>query len=1058
VINPHWCQESDLRLIAADVTGNAAWIRFRYMDLQIINIYLSPKLGVAECVQILRSAIPAKKKDEKVLIMGDFNMRMGQFARDHTENARGRELRAWLESSGFQYRQTVGPQYTFQRQEGCSVIDQVWIRTANPQQLIQRAWVVQDVARRVSPHHPVVIEFAGRMCDRTPPATTYLRWNLRELDDEQTRAHLDNVAQQLADQAMPTLDMLLQPLIVPDTAIEIEQAQAVVDKAWEVIKTVLEAAAEAALGPQQRVRKRIETVWERPEVRRAKRILNGAYARYLLYKGTEQEAAKRADVQQAQRAFQFANQRASSGITLWDTDSAQQRNQAVVKMAANIKRRTTTQPAGSGLECTARALSEYAAHFARVTGSPQANADNLPAPPRPSGRISTVQSTVALSQHDFAEAIKRSPTSSAPGEDGLPAEIFQACSGAASQMFTTLSTAIFSVGLVPHAWTTGIVHPVWKQRGDDADIQTYRPITLTAVARKIFERAMLKHLIQEMGHGDIAQAGFKQKAGVVDNIVLLDALQQIAVGEELPYAVAFLDIKGAYDTVDRAHLWPKVQARGASQSTLRVLQSLFEPCTARLVVNNKQSPAFWFARGIFQGTVLSPFLYTVFMDDLPPLLRPVSHNAFWIEEQPHNSLLYADDIALIAASQAELQDAMDICQQHAEANNYEFSPSKCKVITSQRWRQQFGPHATVTLNGQHIEVVDEFKYLGRIFTADGLSMQRTFDTAFDKARKAAFFWKLLGADTLAYTPDAAIRLYLTFVRPVFEFAMEVVCLSQQACGRFEDLQIGILRRAMGLPETASHVGCLVLANVPTVRARNHWLHARFWARLQTAPQHVSIARARWLLDNPATNRSAMTLDPDANPLLPWFDEQHMAYAALLEPYVSTSVMRKAVRSLLGAQPAGATDVERAARRVMRLRNDYHNGTIATSFDHIFPHRHPLLTASHRIISPTQIRTLIRLRLFALGAQPPFCFCQNGMSAERTHVPFCVDLPARLANLNLNPQPAQSYATPLEYLIDSLPHLPKRRNAHISQNSLQLWNTVLDVGRTLALNYFHWPFA
>jgi hypothetical protein len=47
-----------------------------------------------------------------------------------------------------------------------------------------------------------------------------------------------------------------------------------------------------------------------------------------------------------------------------------------------------------------------------------------------------------------------------------------------------------------------------------------------------------------------------------------------------------------------------------------------------------------------------------------------------------NCLLYADDIALMARSQTDLNKLLEICVQYAKRNNFLFSPKKCVFMSN----------------------------------------------------------------------------------------------------------------------------------------------------------------------------------------------------------------------------------------------------------------------------------------------------------------------------------------------------------------------------------------
>ena len=85
--------------------------------------------------------------------------------------------------------------------------------------------------------------------------------------------------------------------------------------------------------------------------------------------------------------------------------------------------------------------------------------------------------------------------------------------------------------------------------------------------------------------------------------------------------VAYLDIKTAYDSVPRHLLWKKCSAKGLSPAVVACLEQLFDGNDSFVTINGVNSRSFHHPAGLQQGAILSPWLYSIFIDDLPEALR-----------------------------------------------------------------------------------------------------------------------------------------------------------------------------------------------------------------------------------------------------------------------------------------------------------------------------------------------------------------------------------------------------------------------------------------------------
>ncbi|KAG1135780.1 hypothetical protein G6F37_013886 [Rhizopus arrhizus] len=76
--------------------------------------------------------------------------------------------------------------------------------------------------------------------------------------------------------------------------------------------------------------------------------------------------------------------------------------------------------------------------------------------------------------------------------------------------------------------------------------------------------------------------------------------------------VAFLDIKSAYDTVDRRIIWQSMLASSAPLSLVSLLANMFDDVSVSVLLQNNVSDPFVTSTGVLQGSVLSPHLYSIY--------------------------------------------------------------------------------------------------------------------------------------------------------------------------------------------------------------------------------------------------------------------------------------------------------------------------------------------------------------------------------------------------------------------------------------------------------------
>ena len=98
-----------------------------------------------------------------------------------------------------------------------------------------------------------------------------------------------------------------------------------------------------------------------------------------------------------------------------------------------------------------------------------------------------------------------------------------------------------------------MIVPLFK-KGDKEKVKNYRGISLLSTAYKIYTEIIRNRLEKEMKENECLpeeQAGLRRKRSTMDSIYILDHIVQRKLEEgERIYAV-FVDLKAAFDTVNR---------------------------------------------------------------------------------------------------------------------------------------------------------------------------------------------------------------------------------------------------------------------------------------------------------------------------------------------------------------------------------------------------------------------------------------------------------------------------------------------------------------------------
>ena len=106
------------------------------------------------------------------------------------------------------------------------------------------------------------------------------------------------------------------------------------------------------------------------------------------------------------------------------------------------------------------------------------------------------------------------------------------CSELLPLYHTLFSTVVLDSGVLPTSWLTGYIIPLYKNKGDPANPDNYRPITILSCLREVFTAILNDRLTSYMHletHNllNINQAGFRKKHSTWDGMCLLHILAEM---------------------------------------------------------------------------------------------------------------------------------------------------------------------------------------------------------------------------------------------------------------------------------------------------------------------------------------------------------------------------------------------------------------------------------------------------------------------------------------------------------------------------------------------------
>ena len=400
--------------------------------------------------------------------------------------------------------------------------------------------------------------------------------------------------------------------------------------------------------------------------------------------------------------------------------------------------------------------------------------------------------------------------SSAKGINGIsPLELRHIAHEIAPLLVPIYNNFVTNLVPFPEGWSSTIFFLIHK-KGPFSIPSNYRSIAIEDPLLKIFTTSLYFRLSTFVECNKLLpdfQFGFRQNHSTTAAASLLKHCIELSLNQKRRVYACFVDFKKAFDLIDRTILCQKLQLLGIPSSFVKVIFIILQNLRLQIRSNDSFSEPFASHNGVPQGDPLSPLLFSLFIADLSAAF---THCGIRIETDALvNHILYADDLVILSDSPEKLQRAINRLSLYCTKNKITVNVEKTKCMIFYK-----GYHTPVSFHyqGQKLEVVNSFTYLGIVFTTR-LSSTKHVDHIISKCQaKIGLLHSQLPLKNIPLS--VCIDVFNTYILPVITYALPVWFpnVIESSCNKLNAVFTKFLKLCLGLPYNTNNAITYYLTN------------------------------------------------------------------------------------------------------------------------------------------------------------------------------------------------------------------------------------------------------
>ena len=365
----------------------------------------------------------------------------------------------------------------------------------------------------------------------------------------------------------------------------------------------------------------------------------------------------------------------------------------------------------------------------------------------------------------------------------------------------------------PQDWNKGEIIPIPKENKNKLEVFRFRPICILSNLCKFFEKIIterIKVVVENKKWLPNFQNGFRPKRSTMDNLIVIQQGIHASFKRKEYFLAVYLDIKKAYDCVDRQKLLNIIKKFGVKGNIFGYIKFFLGKRYNRVRFKNESSDFVEFKNGMPQGSPLSPILFNLYLSDITETISE------GISQFADDLVIWETGIDIDSVVRA-MNKKLCRLNKYMKNKDLTISSDKSVAVIYSRKRLIENPD-DLFIGTDKIKYANIAKYLG-IFIDKRLTWSQHIKEIFKKANYKCKQLKIM-CKKFKFHQSIAITLYKSLIRPILEYGSEIwgdTCKTNK--NKLKTIEQKALTTALGVSKLAKRSEVNIEAGVLPLELR-----------------------------------------------------------------------------------------------------------------------------------------------------------------------------------------------------------------------------------------------